>query len=268
MNFISFFIKKDLAVNFSSFTFEAKRRESENFAKRKRKMGYSIGEMTAKELAKKEGVTVRAIGIPFAKLHREGNPLFPVPFSQSLQLSPEQIEVLRPKRAPVKKTRTDTATQAVNIAMIDAGRPNEVAPNVVPLRRWPLWAALAITAGASVPNMVEVTVAIKGSAPTAYALTAVFTAVPALLIAARLRGFLWGVSVAGAMGYTAFCNASAVFGGLTALDKGYILQPTVFLEAVTNMLNTDYLNTARAIAAFTALIIGAVEFVAVKNLSR
>ena len=113
-------------------TFEAKRRERENFAKRKRKMGYSIGEMTAKELAKKEGVTVRAIGIPFAKLHREGNPLFPMPFSQSLQLSPEQIEALRPKRAPIKKTRTDTATQAVNIAMIDAGRPNEVAPNVVP----------------------------------------------------------------------------------------------------------------------------------------
>lgn len=230
-------------------------------------MGYIVSEMTAKELAKSERVTVRAIGIPFAKFHREGHPLFPVKFSQDLQLSPEQIEALRPKRAPVKKSKTDTAPPAV-IAMIDAGRPNEVAPNVVPLRRWPLWAALAITAGASVPNMVEVTVAIKGSAPTAYALTAVFTAVPALLIAARLRGFLWGVSVAGAMGYTAFCNASAVFGGLTALDKGYILQPTVFLEAVTNMLNTDYLNTARAIAAFTALIIGAVEFVAVKNLSR
>ena len=230
-------------------------------------MGYIVSEMTAKELAKSERVTVRAIGIPFAKFHREGHPLFPVKFSQDLQLSPEQIEALRPKRAPVKKSKTDTAPPAV-IAMIDAGRPNEVAPNVVPLRRWPLWAALAITAGASVPNMVEVTVAIKGSAPTAYALTAVFTAVPALLITARLRGFLWGFSVAGAMGYTAFCNASAVFGGLTALDKGYILQPTVFLEAVTNMLNTDYLTTARAIAAFTALIIGAVEFVAVKNLSR
>lgn len=87
--------------------------------------------MTAKELAKKEGVTVRAIGIPFAKLHREGNPLFPLPFSQSLQLSPEQIEALRPKRAPIKKTRTDTAPPAVNIAMIDdAGRSNEAAPNV------------------------------------------------------------------------------------------------------------------------------------------
>lgn len=235
-------------------------------------MGYSIGEMTAKELAKKEGVTVRAIGIPFAKLHREGNPLFPLPFSQSLQLSPEQIEALRPKRTATKKTRTDTAPPAVNIAMIDdAGRSKEAAPNVEPkepTRRWPLWVSLFVTAGASVPNMVEVTTAIKGSTVTAWALTAVFTAVPALLIAARLRGFLWGAAVAGAMGYTAFCNASAVFGGLTALDKGYILQPTVFLEAVTNMLNTDYLNTARAIAAATALMIGAVEFVAVKNLSK
>lgn len=225
------------------------------------------------------GIEPDTLRIRFTKLHRAGNPDFPERWRIDGELTEKQVRELlnagerkgsEPRAAQIQAeiTETDTAPPAVNIAMIDAGRPNEVAPNVVPLRRWPLWAALAITAGASVPNMVEVTVAIKGSAPTAYALTAVFTAVPALLIAARLRGFLWGFSVAGAMGYTAFCNASAVFGGLTALDKGYILQPTVFLEAVTNMLNTDYLNTARAIAAFTALIIGVVEFVAVKNLSR
>lgn len=235
--------------------------------------------ITARILCEMSGIKPDALRVRFTKLHKNNHPEFTERWRIDRELSREQVrELLMAGERKGSEPRavepepdvkgTDTAPPAVNIAMIDAGRPNEVAPNVVPLRRWPLWAALAITAGASVPNMVEVTVAIKGSAPTAYALTAVFTAVPALLIAARLRGFLWGISVAGAMGYTAFCNASAVFGGLTALDKGYILQPTVFLEAVTNMLNTDYLNTARAIAAFTALIIGAVEFVAVKNLSR
>ena len=108
----------------------------------------------------------------------------------------------------------------------------------------------------------------KGSGLVAWALTGVFTVIPGLLIAARLRGFFWALVVVGVMAYTAFCNASAIFGGLTALDHGYILRPTVFLEAVTNMLNTDYLNTARALSGFMALLIGAIEYVAFKNLSK
>lgn len=228
------------------------------------------------------GIEPDTLRIRFTKLHRAGHADFPERWRIDGELTEKQVRELlsagerkgsEPKvaQAQAKEIETDTAPPAV-IAMIDdAGRSKEAAPNVEPKepkRRWPLWVSLFVTAGASVPNMVEVTTAIKGSTVTAWALTAVFTAVPALLIAARLRGFLWGAAVAGAMGYTAFCNASAVFGGLTALDKGYILQPTVFLEAVTNMLNTDYLNTARAIAAATALMIGAVEFVAVKNLSK
>lgn len=87
--------------------------------------------MTAKELAKKEGVTVRAIGIPFAKFHREGNSLFPVPFSQELNLSEEQIAALRPKRNAANGTRNRAAAHAAGTAMIDegAGRPKEAAPN-------------------------------------------------------------------------------------------------------------------------------------------
>ncbi len=154
----------------------------------------------------------------------------------------------------------------------EQGRAKESAPQGVSIedktRRWPLWVALAITAGASVPNMVEVTIAMKGSSIVAWSMTGVFTLIPGLLIAARLRGLLWGFVVVGVMGYTAFCNASAVFGGLTALDKGYILHPTVFLEAVTNMLNTDYLNTARALSGSMALLIGAIEYVSFKNLSK
>lgn len=226
--------------------------------------------MTAKELAKKEGVTVRAIGIPFAKFHREGNPLFPVPFSQELNLSEEQIAALRPRRNAANGTRNRAAAHAAGTAMIDegAGRPKEAAPNAEPVRRWPLWCSMAITAGASVPNMAEVTMAMKGSGLVGWSLTAAFTVVPFLLIMARISGFFGWMVVVGVMAYTAFCNTSAIFGGLTSLDSGYVLKPTVFLEAVTNLLNTDYLNTARTLSALMALLVGAIEFVAFKNLSK
>lgn len=233
-------------------------------------------EINAKELAKREGIGIRAIGIPYAKFRAEGHPLFASQFDCNAPLSPEQIALLRPGKFTAKKTvQKKTKSEAVepaDIAMTpEQGQPNTVAPQgleVGSVRLWPLWIALAITAGASVPNMVEVTTAMKGSGLVAWAMTGVFTLIPGLLIAARLRGFLWGLVVVGVMGYTAFCNASAIFGGLTALDHGYILQPTVFLEAVTNMLNTDYLNTARALSALMALLIGAIEFVAFKNLAR
>jgi hypothetical protein len=126
---------------------------------------------------------------------------------------------------------------------------------------------MIITAGASVPNMVEVTTAMKGSGLVAWSLTACFTFVPFLLIMARVGGWAWPV-VIGVMGYTAFCNTAAIFGGLTALDSGYILKPTVFLEAVTNLLNTDYMGTARALAFLMSLLIGCIEFVAFKNLAK
>jgi hypothetical protein len=182
----------------------------------------------------------------------------------------KQIEE-KPEPKPRAKAQPKAVSHFAKDSMIPEDQmPVNVSapPPTTSVRRWPLWVALIVTAGASVPNMVEVTTAIKGSSLVAWALTAVFTVVPGLLIAARLRGFLWFFVVVGVMGYTAFCNATSIFGGLTALDKGYILQPTVFLEAVTNLLNTDYLNTARAIAYFMALALGTIEYIAFKNLAR
>lgn len=212
----------------------------------------------------------------FAKL-RETNPaLFPDPWRIDGELTPDQINALvqaGERKGSAPKRSNSAATFAADVTMrTEQGPSKEAAPQgnlkTDKPRRWPLWIALVITAGASVPNMVEVTEAMKGSSLVAWAMTGVFTLIPGLLIAARLRGFLWGLVVVGVMGYTAFCNASAIFGGLTALDKGYILRPTVFLEAVTNMLNTDYLNTARALSGLMALLIGGIEFVAFKNLSK
>lgn len=147
-------------------------------------------------------------------------------------------------------------------------RASQINPSLYTVRKAPLWAALALTAGASVPNMLDVTFAMKSSYLVSICLTMAFTAAPFLLIMARVKGvFAWMV-VVGVMGYTGFCNTASIFGGLTALDVGYVLKPTVFLESVTNLLNTDYLNTARALSGLMALFIGSIEFVAFKNLSK
>lgn len=266
-----------------------------------------MGEMryatTATDLANEMGVTVERIGQIFRAFRTGKHPAFVGPFNRIAPLTPLQLAALRGEDFEAFAPAIDTDYKGE--VPTSPEQPKEVAPAilevqeidystlvlkaayqakwdamkreskrvksevvVVESRRWPLWVALIITAGASIPNMVEVTTAIKGSNLVAWAMTGVFTLIPGLLIAARLRGFLWGSVVVGVMGYTAFCNASAIFGGLTALDKGFVLQPTVFLEAVTNMLNTPYLETARALSALMALLIGAIEYVAFKNLSK
>lgn len=270
-------------------------------------MGQMHEPVTPRQLCKMTSTDEDTMRMRFAKLRKTNPGLFPSPWRINGELNSAQITALiqagerkggAPKEIDIE-TESEAVAHSANIAEPAQGPSNEVAPQgfdyekaqsyanwavlmerykvrqdqknsiaATKPRRWPLWAALAITAGASVPNMVEITTAMKSSGLVAWALTGVFTLIPGLFIAARLRGLLWGFVVVGVMGYTAFCNASAIFGGLTALDHGYILKPTVFLEAVTNMLNTDYINTARALSASMALLIGAIEYVAFKNLSK
>lgn len=269
-------------------------------------MGEMHKRITPMDLAAEMQVSPERIGQLFRAFRDGKHPHFAGRFNRFAELTPIQAAVLRGEDFEVFAPAKNTDYEGEVLETINGPeQPKEVAPVileepapdyselvlkaryqakweamkreskrlkaevvVVESRRWPLWVALIITAGASIPNMVEVTTAIKGSTLVAWAMTGVFTLIPGLLIAARLRGFLWGSVVVGVMGYTAFCNASAIFGGLTALDKGFVLQPTVFLEAVTNMINTPYLETARALSALMALLIGAIEYVAFKNLAR
>jgi len=229
-------------------------------------------EITAKELAKREKVSVRAIGIPYAKLRAEGNPLFAAKFDCNAPLSPEQIAILRPGKMTVKtspkKNTESAATFAADVTMrTERGRSNEAAPQGNG-RRWPLWIVLTATVVASAANMAEVTGAVKSGSTSAMAWTFVFSATPFFLIYARIGGFWKWFSIVGAMAYTGFCNAIALFGSMTAMDKGYILSPTIFLEAVTNFANTDYMNTARTFSLIMAIIIAGIEFAAFKNLAK
>lgn len=180
----------------------------------------------------------------------------------------KQVEE-KPEPKPRAKAQPKELSHSAKDSIIPEQVPVKVSgpQKVTAVRRFPLWVALIVTAGASVPNMVEVITAIKGSGLVAWSLTACFTFVPFLLIMARVGGWAWPV-VIGVMAYTCFCNTAAIFGGLTALDSGYILKPTVFLEATTNLLNTDYLNTARVLAFLMSMIIGFIELVSFKKLAQ
>jgi hypothetical protein len=247
------------------YTFDPKRNA-------KRKMGAMRNETTAKDLGESTGVKPDTFRMRWNKLRETKPEHFACSFDVNAPLSPVQIECLlnagknqmpQLSKKPIENSVLDNPAPAATVGAV-------IKPTANPsgLTKWPLWAAFIITAGASIPNMVEVTQAIKGSGLVAWSLTFAFTLSPFLLILSRAKGlFKWAV-VIGVMGYTAFCNTASIFGGLTSLDKGYIMHPTVFLEAVTNMMNTDYLNTARTLAALMALLIGAIEFVAFKNLAK
>ena len=220
-------------------------------------------EITANELAQKTGKGVDGIRIKYSALFAEGHPLFVAKFDRHAPLSPEQIEILSPAKRGQEKSRTHKA--GTSAQGVEKSAPALLERSV---REWPLWVALVLTVVASVFNMAQVTGALKSQSVSAWAWTLVFSAAPFLLIYSRIGGFWKWFSIFGAMTYTGFCNAMAIFGATTAMDKGFILIPTVFLEAVTNFANTGYMGTARFISIAMAVIIAGIEFTAFKNLSK
>lgn len=236
-------------------------------------MGEMHETITARKLCEITNTDSDTMRMRFAKLRKTKPVIFPTAWRIDGALTPEQISALVAAGERKGGAAKDGALPAVETARPVENKPKQepilpVASAASGVRKWPLWAAFTVTSGASIPNMLEVTLALKGSSLMGYSLTAAFTLVPFLLVMSRVRGPLGWSVVVGVMMYTGFCNTTAIFGGLTALDSGYVLKPTVFLEAVTNLLNTDYLNTARYLSGIMALIIGAIEFVAFKNLSK
>jgi len=221
------------------------------------------GEITANDLAQKLGKGVDGIRIKYSRYFAEGHPLFAAKFDRNAPLSPEQIQILAPQKKGAQKSNIPMAGRSAQGAVKSAPALLEK-----PVREWPLWIALALTVVASTFNMAEVTGALKSGSIPSWSWTLVFSSAPFLLIYSRISGFWKWFSIIGAMAYTGFCNAMAIFGATTAMDKGFIMIPTVFLEAVTNFANTGYMGTARAISVAMAVIIAGIEFTAFKNLSK
>jgi len=235
-------------------------------------MGEMHENITPRQLCKMTSTDEDTMRIRFAKLRKTNPVLFPSPWRIEGELTPDQIKALiqagqRKGGAPKEDTESAAAFAANIVMRTEQGRSNEAAPQGSG-RRWPLWIVLVATVAASAANMAEVTGAVKSGSTSAMLWTFVFSATPFFLIYARIGGFWKWFSIIGAMAYTGFCNAIALFGSMTAMDKGYILSPTIFLEAVTNFANTDYMNTARTLSLIMAIIIAGIEFAAFKNLAK
>lgn len=135
------------------------------------------------------------------------------------------------------------------------------------INTWALWICLAFSLACSVPNMLEITFAMKGSGVKAGLLTAAFTISPFLLIASGI-GRVAHISAYVVIALEVMCNASAFYGGLTGLEKGAFVQPTTFLHMITSMINKPYEPTAFAISIVMAFCIAVLAVVPVHFLSK
>lgn len=228
------------------------------------------------EITSTDGDTMR---MRFAKLRKTNPATFPDSWRIDGELNPVQVEalVLAGKRSGGVKKEIEAAgfeAESVPEKVIETAQPKVTAPQIAKdvsvekPRKWAMWLVLVATVGASAANMAEVTGAVKSGSISAMFWTFVFSVTPFFLVYGRIQGFWKWFSVIGAMSYTGFCNAIALFGSMTAMDKGYILSPTVFLEAVTNFANTDYMGTARALSLVMAGVIAGIEFTAFQNLAK
>jgi hypothetical protein len=88
------------------------------------------GELNAKELAKRERISVAAIRLPYAKLRAQGHALFASQFDCNAPLSAEQIEILRPGKFQAVRTTKEPKPPVAHTgpAISFEGSPNEAAP--------------------------------------------------------------------------------------------------------------------------------------------
>jgi hypothetical protein len=235
---------------------------------------------TGRKIVEESGVSPDTFRMRLAKLKRAGHPIFrEISWSLDAEFTEAQAELLLSGRAKKVNVLIDNEGEFNGM-----GLANEPAPILQPSSRskdpaknqqrtsdpvWPIWVVLLITGLVSVPQMYQITSEIKGAAGlTPIAWTAVLTAVPFLFVLARIKGVFAWIVLLMVMGYTAFCNATAIFAGLTHLDEGTVLRPTRFLEVVTNMLNAGYIGTARFLAVFMALLATLTELLAFSKLSN
>lgn len=134
-------------------------------------------------------------------------------------------------------------------------------------KKWLLWACLALSLGCSVPNMLSIMEAIKGSEFQAWVLTSAFTIAPFLLIGYGVRGVLH-VVVYMVIGVEVFCNAAGFYGGMTGLSHSLYTTPTMFLHMVTSMTNSGNEGTALILSICMAVCIALLAVVPVYEIGK
>lgn len=226
-------------------------------------------EMNAKELAKREKVSVRAIGIPYAKLRREGHPLFASQFDCNAPLSQDQIDILRPGKLTTKKVKiSKSVAHADNDSIVEPGpvivpAPQKKKTDVLGISA--LAVAFIIPTLASAFNTYDVSHQVAKDWRVAMFIMVMVMFTPALFIAARMNWI--GAFVGfGIVIFEAFCNLSAIY--LSLMGKmEYILDGkrgvcSDFLQSVVDLTNSDHRPTAVLIGGALAALIALTQLTA------
>lgn len=244
-----------------------------------------MDEINAKELAKRESVSIRAIGIPYAKLRAQGHPLFASQFDCNAPLSPEQIAILRPGKlqvnVPQKKTKSEAVAHPADIPMRPAqGQPNEVAPQGFGktekiqrtiFQKGLLAGVCVLCAGASVSNMLDISTQIKDSFAVACVITSIFTLSPFAVFYADVKpGVSWVVSGI-CIGYEVFCNTVGTYRGLANLGRGVpyeIWEPGGFIDSVSRVTTFEARPCALVVSGVMAAIIAGLFLICLNELKK
>jgi hypothetical protein len=273
-------------------TFAAKRSETEGetndfatkYAKAKQTsetMGMqteTLCEMTTVQLAQITGRTPDLFRMKWAKLKREGSPLFASDFDRNATLTVDQIIALRPELSGVKNI---SEVPSVVPMRPKAARPNEVAPQAGVSdvesvgRDWVSIGALGlvfvIATVVSGANTLKVSGQLSNSWLISNALMLMVSFTPILFIVARMEKF--GVIVAVCVVvFEGFCNTAATYlslmGGMVYVWGAPRGDCSAFLQNVVELTSSGHKQTAVGISICLALLVSSVQLVAFWGLKK
>lgn len=227
------------------------------------------GEITANDLAQKLGKGVDGIRIKYSALFAEGHPLFVAKFDRHAPLSPAQIEVLSPSKNRNKKA-------SVPDFDVTKGRSKEAAPILLEAKKTYIQSGLllsvcALCATASVSNMLDISMQIKGVYWAACIITAIFTLSPFAVFYAGVKAWVsWLVSGI-CIGYEVFCNSVGIYRGLSGLGRGLpyeVWEPGGFIDSVSRVTTIGFKPCALGISFTMAGIIAGLFLVCLNELKK
>jgi len=244
------------------------------------KMGEMHNIVTAMELAAEMQVTPERVGQLFRAFRDGKHPHFAGRFNRFAELSPIQVAALRGQdiAALVEvKEETESAAHAADVAMIpEQGSSNVAAPQGIYSKKTTFQKCLlagvcVLCATASVSNMLDISMQIKGVFWAACVITSIFTLSPFAVFYAGVKpGVSWVVSGI-CIGYEVFCNSVGIYRGLAQLGRGIpyeVWEPGGFVDSVSRVTTLAFKPCALTISFTMAGIIASLFLICLIELKR
>lgn len=215
--------------------------------------------MTINSFAEQHGKRPEAV---YMKLRRA----FPgVSFSKDSELTSAHLAALQTDKRGAKIVQPAKA-QTPQISKPKAHATSEPVRRTMPQYRTAILGILLVApTAASVSNMYHVSHQITQEAFTAWLYTVVLSASALGFTIAGVRSWITYFLSAVLIGFETFCNLSRLYYGLMGGVEG---NPTRFLGTVTEIFSSGSHGTALAIAAFSALMLAAVQYAAIFELNK